>query len=81
MTLQLTDEKLKIPMYRLTKSYNISVTVALCIQTIITIIRFLNYNQELTNTEKETTLLNQFRNNIKESSLIEQRFNKEINRN
>jgi tRNA G18 (ribose-2'-O)-methylase SpoU len=44
MTLQLADEKLKIPMHRLTKSYNISVTVALCIQTIITIIRSSNYN-------------------------------------
>ena len=81
MALQLADEKVKIPMYGFTESYNISVAAALCMQTIISKKRISNYNWELTDTEKEMVLLNWLRNSIKESSLIEQRFYKEINSN
>ena len=79
IALQLSDEKVKIPMYGFTESYNISVAAALCVQTIISKLRFSNYNWRLTATEKEMVLLNWLRNSIKESSLIEQRFCKEIN--
>lgn len=78
LSLQLADEKIKIPMYGFTESYNISVAAALCMQTVISKMRASEVEWQLTEVEKDEVLLNWLRNSIKESVLIEQRFIKEI---
>ena len=72
--LQMSDEKVKIPMYGFTESYNISVAAALCLQAIVSKIRASTINWQLTEKERDEVLLNWLRNSIKESVLIEQRF-------
>ena len=78
LSLQLADEKIKIPIYGFTESYNISVAAALCMQTVISKMRASEVEWQLTEVEKDEVLLNWLRNSIKESVLIEQRFIKEI---
>jgi len=72
--LQMSDEKVKIPMYGFTESYNISVAAALCLQAIVSKIRASTINWQLTEKERDEVLLNWLRNSIKESVLIEKRF-------
>ncbi len=76
--LQMADEKITIPMFGFTESYNISVAAALCMQTISSKIRERKIDWQLTEIEKDKVLLNWLRNSIKEAKLIEKRFNKEF---
>ncbi|MBC8266432.1 MAG: RNA methyltransferase [Flavobacteriales bacterium] len=78
LALQMADEKVKIPMYGFTESYNISVAAALCMQTIIHNIRANKNDWQLTEKERDGVLLNWLRNSIKESNFIEKRFYKDI---
>ena len=74
----MADEKVKIPMYGFTESYNISVAAALCMQVIISKIREHNIAWQLSEEEKDEVMLNWLRNSIKESELIEKRFIQDI---
>ena len=70
----MSDEKVKIPMYGFTESYNISVAAALCLQAIVSKIKASTIAWQLTERERDEVLLNWLRNSIKESVLIVQRF-------
>lgn len=72
--LDLADEKVTIPMFGFTESYNISVAAALCMQSLIGKIRVVNENWQLPDKEQGIVLLNWLRNSIKESAGIEKRF-------
>jgi len=78
LALEMADEKVKIPMYGFTESYNISVAAALCMQVVISKIREYNIAWQLSEKEKDEVMLNWLRNSIKESELIEKRFIKDI---
>lgn len=77
--LQIADEKVKIPMFGFTESYNISVAAALCMQTLVGKIRASKIDWEMSEKEKDEVLLNWLRNSIKESTLIEKRYIQEVN--
>ena len=74
VALDLADEKVTIPMFGFTESYNISVAAALCMQSLIEKIRVVNENWQLSDKEEGIVLLNWLRNSIKESAGIEKRF-------
>ena len=78
LALEMADEKVKIPMYGFTESYNISVAAALCMQVVISKIREYNIAWQLSEKEKDEVMLHWLRNSIKESELIEKRFIKDI---
>ncbi len=78
LALEMADEKVKIPMYGFSESYNISVAAALCMQVIISKIREHNIAWQLSEEEKDEVMLNWLRNSIKESELIEKRFIQDI---
>ena len=78
LALEIADEKVKIPMYGFTESYNISVAAALCMQVVISKIREHNIAWQLSEEEKDEVMLNWLRNSIKESELIEKRFIQDI---
>ena len=78
LALEMADEKVKIPMYGFTESYNISVAAALCMQVVISKIREHNIAWQLSEEEKDEVMLNWLRNSIKESELIEKRFIQDI---
>ena len=79
IALQIADEKVKIPMFGFTESYNISVAAALCMQILIGKIRASKIILGMTEEEKDEVLLNWLRNSIKESELIEKRYIREVN--
>lgn len=72
--LDLADEKVTIPMFGFTESYNISVAAALSIQSLIGKIRVTDEDWKLSEKEQNIVLLNWLRNSIKESAGIEKRF-------
>ena len=74
VALDLADEKVTIPMFGFTESYNISVAAALCMQSLIRKIRTANENWQLSDKEKDIVILNWLKNSIKESAGIEKRF-------
>ena len=78
IALQIADEKVKIPMFGFTKSYNISVAAALCMQTLIGKIRESKMDWQISEKEKDEVFLNWLRNSIKESALIEKRYIREL---
>ena len=78
LALEMADEKVKIPMYGFTESYNISVAAALCMQVFISKIREHNISWQLSEEEKDEVMLNWLRKSLKESELIEKRFIQDI---
>ena len=78
LALEMADEKVKIPMYGFTESYNISVAAALCMQVVISKIREYNIAWQLSEKEKDEVMLNWLRSSVKESKLIEKLFIQEI---
>lgn len=79
IALQMADEKVKVPMFGFTESYNISVAASLCMQTLIGKIRASKMDWGMSEIEKDKVFLNWLRNSIKESSLIEKRYIQEFN--
>lgn len=68
------DQKVKIPMYGFTESLNISVSVAICLNTLVT-----KYHQQQVHTgmdsdEKDLIRLKWYRRIVKKSNLIEREF-------
>ena len=72
--LELADYKMKIPMYGFTESFNIAVSVALCLQHLCYKIRNSKLNWKLNNQEKDEVMLKWLRKTIKASADIEKQF-------
>ena len=72
--LQLADYKMNIPMYGFTESFNVSVSVSLCLQHLSYKIRNSKLNWQLSNKEKNEVMLKWLRESIKSSAEIEKQF-------
>ncbi len=68
------DEKVRIPMFGFTESLNISVSAAICLNTLLNKIRESDLRWELTEEEKADIRLAWYRNVVRRSSLIEKEF-------
>ncbi|MEC7863883.1 MAG: RNA methyltransferase [Bacteroidota bacterium] len=73
-TLQLADKRIKIPMYGFTESYNISVSVSLCLQHLTYKMRQSNINWQLPIDQQEKVMLQWLRNSIKSAAEIEEKY-------
>ena len=71
---QEADEFITIPMYGFTESFNISVSVSLCLQHLTYKMRNSAVNWRMTQEEQDKTLLQWLRNSIKSSAQIEEKF-------
>jgi len=67
------DESVFIPMYGFTESFNISVTVALCLYELINRLRNSSINYSLSDQEKQEILLQWMKNSIKDADRILER--------
>ena len=72
--LTFADKRMKINMYGFTESLNISVSAAICCQSVSSKMREEITNWEVTEEEKTDILLNWIRNSIKSGKQIEQKF-------
>ena len=72
--LKLSDYRMSIPMYGFTESFNISVSVALCLQHITYKLRNAQIKWKLSKEEKEEIMLKWLRETIKASKEIEKKF-------
>ena len=72
--LQHADEKIFIPMHGFTESFNISVSAAICLNTLLAKMRNPNTPWQLTAKEKEVLRLQWYRKVVRRSDLIEQEF-------
>ncbi len=68
------DGFVKIPMYGFTESFNISVSAALCLHTLVERLHASKINWHLTEAEKQDVLLDWLRASISSSKLIEKEF-------
>jgi tRNA (guanosine-2'-O-)-methyltransferase len=68
------DEKIRIPMYGFTESLNISVSVAICLNTILGKLRQSPQDISLSLTEKEKIKLTWYRKIVKRSDVLEREF-------
>lgn len=64
------DEFVKIPMYGFTESYNISVSVAICLYDLVNKLRHSNVDWQLKPEEKETILAQWLKTSVKDSGNI-----------
>ena len=71
---QHADEFVKIPMYGFTESFNISVSAALCLRSLIEKLHKADFNWHLNEDEKEELLLKWLRNSIRKVEMIEKDF-------
>ena len=72
------DKKIRIPMFGFTESLNISVSVAICLNTILPKIRSLENYTGLSNEEQDSIRLNWYRKVVRRSELLEKEFLKTI---
>jgi tRNA (guanosine-2'-O-)-methyltransferase len=68
------DAKVKIPMYGFTESLNISVSVAICLDSLVNKLHNENVSSGLSSTEKDLIRLNWYRKIVRKSDLIEREF-------
>ena len=68
------DEKVRIPMYGFTESLNISVSAAICLNTLLTKVRDSEIDWSLSAEEKSEIRLTWYRKVVKRSELIEHEF-------
>jgi tRNA (guanosine-2'-O-)-methyltransferase len=68
------DEKVRIPMYGFTESLNISVSVAICLNTLVSRIRDSGINAGLSLDEREAIRLSWYRKIVRNSGLVEREF-------
>ena len=73
-SLRACDAKVKIPMYGFTESLNISVSVAICLDSMITKLRNGNISSGLNQSEKDNIRLKWYRKIVRKSDLIEREF-------
>jgi tRNA (guanosine-2'-O-)-methyltransferase len=72
------DIKVKIPMYGFTESLNISVSAAICLNTLIPKLRQSSVAWQLTSAEKEFLRLQWYRKIVRRSEIIEKEFLRSI---
>jgi len=72
------DAKVRIPMYGFTESLNISVSVAICLNTLIAKLRASENNFGLSLEEQEELTLKWYRKVVRRSDLIEREFMRSI---
>jgi tRNA (guanosine-2'-O-)-methyltransferase len=68
------DERVRIPMYGFTESLNISVSAAICLNTLLTKVRRSETDWSLSPEEKSEVRLKWYRNVVRRSELIEHEF-------
>ncbi|RAV97819.1 TrmH family RNA methyltransferase [Pseudochryseolinea flava] len=68
------DQKVRIPMYGFTESLNISVSAAICVNSVINRFRSSGVSFGLSEAEKESLKLEWYRKVVKRSDLIEREF-------
>jgi tRNA (guanosine-2'-O-)-methyltransferase len=73
-TLKLADRRMRIPMYGFTESFNISVSVSLCLQHLTYKMRNSAVNWRMSQEQQDNTLLQWLRNSIKSSAQIEKKY-------
>jgi len=73
----MADEYIRIPMYGFTESFNISVSVSLCLFHFTERIRKENADWQLSEEERTDIYLEWFRNTITNSEMIERKFQSE----
>jgi len=72
--IEMADEYIRIPMYGFTESFNISVSVSLCLFHFTERIRVENADWRLSEEEKTDIYLQWYRNTITNSEMIERKF-------
>ena len=72
--LALADKRMKIPMYGFTESFNISVSVSLCLQHLTYKLRKAYFDWRMTENEQDKAMLQWLRNSIKLSAQIEEEY-------
>ena len=72
--MDLAEKTVKIPMYGFTESYNLSVSVALCLQKLVERIHQSEVQWQLSEQEKEAIRLTWYRKTVKNSDVIERNF-------
>ena len=70
----LADKKMKIPMYGFTESYNISVSVSLCLQHLTYKMRKSDIDWQLPKDQRDKVTLQWLRNSIKAAAEIEESY-------
>ena len=73
-TLALANKKMKIPMYGFTESFNLSVSVSLCLQHLTYKLRKADFEWRMTEDEQDKAMLQWLRNSIKASAKIEDEY-------
>lgn len=73
-TLELADKRMRIPMYGFTESFNISVSVSLCLQHLTYKMRKSNIKWKMAKDKKEKVMLQWLRNSIKSAKKIEKKY-------
>ena len=73
-TLALADKRMKIPMYGFTESFNISVSVSLCLQHLTYKLRKADSDWKMTKNQQDKVMLQWLRNSIKASTQIEEEY-------
>lgn len=68
------DQKVNIPMFGFTESFNISVSAAICLNTLLNKVRSSSVNWQLTSEEMADLRLQWLRKSVRRSDLIEQEF-------
>jgi tRNA (guanosine-2'-O-)-methyltransferase len=68
------DQKIRIPMYGFTESLNISVSVAICLNTFMAKLRLSGAHLGLTQDEKQQIKLEWYRKIVKRSHILEKEF-------
>ncbi len=76
--LNLADEQIKIPLYGFSESFNISVSVALCLQHLTYKLRNSNLNWKLSTNEKEKIMIKWLKSSVRSSEKIEREFIKNL---
>jgi len=70
------DIKVRIPMYGFTESLNISVSAAICVNSLVPAIRSADINWRLTEGEKDEIRLQWFRKMVRNADILEKEFMK-----
>jgi tRNA (guanosine-2'-O-)-methyltransferase len=71
---QHADQKVQIPMFGFTESLNISVSVAICLKTLMTKLRGSQIDYNLNESEKNTIKLDWYRKIVKRSDIVVREF-------
>ncbi|MDC0249445.1 RNA methyltransferase [Flavobacteriales bacterium] len=72
--LALADKKIKIPMYGFTESFNLSISVSLCLQHLTYKLRKVDHDWKMAKNEQDKVMLQWLRNSIKMSVQIEEEY-------